>query len=49
MSDNHRLDNAELNNVELDDAELESVSGGVLDLPFYGATRYAKGGNSGEK
>jgi hypothetical protein len=48
MSDDRMLDGAELNTVELDDSELESVSGGVVPLPFYGATRYGKDGNSQE-
>jgi hypothetical protein len=49
MSNDRMLENAELDTVELHDSELERVSGGVPDLPFYGATRYGKDGNSQEK
>ena len=49
MSNDRMLENAELETVELHDSELERVSGGVPDLPFYGATRYGKDGNSQEK
>jgi bacteriocin-like protein len=48
MINDRRLEDAELDTVELDDSELENVSGGVLPLPFYGATRYGKDGNGQE-
>jgi hypothetical protein len=48
MSSDRMLEDAELHTVELDDSEIESVSGGVPPLPFYGATRYGKDGNSRE-
>jgi hypothetical protein len=48
MSNDRALEDAELDIVALNDSELESAIGGVLPLPFYGATRYGKDGNAQE-